>query len=344
MTRSTAVALLGTVVLMCAACTDGGASQTPGPPAGSSSPAATPSPSTIEDVAVMLDFFPDTIYAPLQRGIELGYFTEEGINLEILPSSGSGLTLQELSSGNVDFAFASLARYVQERIENNGPSTAIYAYFNSATVGIVATFPLDQPADMVGKRFGTIPFSAGRIQVPYVLTQNGVDLNDVTIDLMDFSVLYPTLFEGGIDAAEMHLPGDESVFAVAEEQGKTVTFKRLADWGFKDYSKTLLASDAIIADDPDLVRRMVRAIDRSLTDALANATDDEIFESLSVLDDQATPEGAAAGWANVKGLMDGMPGPFSEDVVQYVLDLDTAAGDITTELTPADLYTNDFVP
>lgn len=350
MNRSSAVLLVGLIVSLVAAC--GGSQATPTasspatspPPAGTPSPAASPTPLTPEDVAVMLDFYPDTIYAPLQRGIELGYFADEGINLEIVPSSGSSLTLQELASGNVDFAFASFARYAQERLENEGDSRAIYAYFNSPTVGVVATFPLEDPADLVGKSFGTVPFSAGRVQLPYVLEDNGVAVDDVAIELMDFSVLYATLFDGGIDAAEMHLPGDESLFVAAEEQNKTVHFKRLADWGFKDYSKTLIASGSVIADNPDLVSRMVRAIHRSLTDALANATDAEIFDSLKALDDQATEEGATAGWANVKDLIDGEPGAFSSDVAAYVLDLARSATDATTDLTPGDLYTNDFLP
>jgi NitT/TauT family transport system substrate-binding protein len=292
----------------------------------------------------MLDFYPDTIYAPLQRGIDLGYFEAEGIDLEIVPSSGSALTLQELSAGNVDFAFSSFARYAQDRVENDGESRAIYAYFNTATVGVVARFEVEDPEDMVGKRFGTVPFSAGRVQLPYVLEANGVAADDVSIELMDFSVLYTTLFDGGIESAEMHLPGEDGLIAEAESQGVTLHFKRLADWGFKDYSKTLLASGSVMADNPELVRRMVRAIDRSLTDALANATPEEIYNSLRKLDEQATEEAAAAGWENVVKLMDGEPGELSEDVAEYVLELSTSASGATTDLEPGDLYTNDFLP
>lgn len=347
MIRSRSFALLGAVVLFLAGCT-GQTQSTPSPSAPASSPPSSSptlpdAPPEPVDVSVMLDFYPDAIYAPLQRGVELGYFEEEGVNLEILPSSGSSLTLQELRSGNVDFAFASLSTYVADRAENGTGTMAIYAYFNAPTVGIVATFPLDEPEDLVGKHFGTVPFSAGRIQLPYVLEANAVDPASVTIDLMDFSVLYATLFEGGIDAAELHQPGDEGVLAEAEAQGRTVYAKRLAEWGYRDYSKTLLASDSVIAERPEVVGRLVRAIDRSLGDALANATDDEIFEAMRALDEQAEAEAVAATWANVKRYVDGKPGPFSDEVVGYVLDLqESSAG--PNDLRAADVYTAEFVP
>ncbi len=83
---------------------------------------------------------------------------------------------------------------------------------------------------------------------------------------------------------------------------------------------------------------------RSLTDALANATPEEIFDSLRKLDEQANEEATAAGWENVVKLMDGEPGELSEDVAEYVLDLSTSATGGTTDLEPGDLYTNEFLP
>ena len=349
--------LVALVLVVLNACS-GAASPSPSAPAAASAGPASPSsaaasvapspsptpPPNPDKVTVMLDFVPEALYAPLQWGIEKGYFKDAGIDLTVQPSTGSSLTLQQLETGKVQFIFADFARYVLERMQDKIKATAIYTYYKTPTVGIMSNFQINSPADMVGKTFGTVPFSAGRLQLPVVLNDNGVDSSKVTIQLMDFSVLYSTLFAGKIDAAEVGIPGDEDAFDKAKELGKTVYFTPLSAWGFQDYSKTLIASDDIIAQNPDLVRRLVGAIHKSLTNALASATDDEIYNSLKVMNQQATPTSAAEGWADVKKYINGTPGGFSDDVVQYDLTLDAAANNMSTALKPSDLYSTDFQP
>ena len=101
---------------------------------------------------------------------------------------------------------------------------------------------------------------------------------------MDFSVLYATLKFGSIEPAEIGYPGDEDEMIRAQAQGLQRYLVPSADWGLKEYAKLLIARDDTIRSNPDLVGRLVSAIDTSWTDALANATDQEIIDATAVLD------------------------------------------------------------
>jgi ABC-type nitrate/sulfonate/bicarbonate transport system substrate-binding protein len=166
----------------------------------------------------------------------------------------------------------------------------------------------------------------------------------VKVDLMDFSVLYQQLFKGAIDSAEAGLPGDEASFLTAEKQGQKLYLVPASDWGFLDYPKMLIARNEIIQSNPDLVRRLVRAIHHSLTDALANASDADMLAAAKVLDPQIDADAAKLGWDDVKKYESGEHGPLSADVFAEAIDLAKQSQNLTTTLKPEDLFTNEFVP
>lgn len=342
-------ALLVAAVLVSSACA-GGASPSPtsvptsGPSAApTATPAPTPIPVTTE--SVQLDFVLSGSWTPLLWGVDKGYFEEQGIDLDIVPGRGTDLALAEINSGRVNFAFVDLTNYVIQRAAAETETTAVFVYNNIATTGIASLEPIDDPEDMAGKSFGTVAQSSGRINIPLVIHQNGVEWDETQLlQLMDFSVLYPTLFSGGIDTAEVGLAGSwESAYLRGQEQGITLYLKLMSDWGFLDYSKVLITRNDLIQNDPDLVRRMVSAMNRSEQDALANATGQEMYELLVAEDPQADEAVVELLWENFKTyVLD--PGPLDPSVLQYKLDYLRDNQDLQTDLTPDDLYTNEFFP
>lgn len=314
---------------------------TPAPATPTAAPVTAP---PLTPVSVQIDFFPGTDYAPLQRGLTKGYFVEQGIELTILPSTGSLATLQAINSNVVQFAFVDSTTYVLQRIQSTTETTALYAYFTFPTFGIWSRTPLNSPADMAGTTFGTVAFSAGRTQLPFILAKNGVDPASVTIELMDFSVLYATLENGDIDSAEAHVPGEEAQFIQAELAGQERYLVTGAEWGLNEYSKLLIARNDMIASNSDLVSRLVAGIDKSMTDALANATDEEIIVVSQELDQLIEPNVATLAWANIKKAATATPGIQRPSVFADGIELVTTSQNLTTDLKPKDLFTNQFIP
>jgi NitT/TauT family transport system substrate-binding protein len=297
----------------------------------------------IQTVPVQLDFVVSATSGAILWGMDKGYFAEAGIAIDLIPGEGSDLALLQIDSGNVDFAFIDGSNYVTARAQDVTQTTAIYALNNISTTAIASKVPIEDPEDMVGKTFGTVAQSSGRQKIPLVLEMNGVDPASVPIELMDFSVLYPTLFAGQIDTAEVGLPGSwEGAYIAAQEQGLELYVKLISDWGYRDYSKVLIVSDDVIASDPDLVSRLVGALYRAQTDALANATPDEIHALVAAVDPQVNEQRAKLEWANVQQYIVN-PGPMDAETFQFQLDVLAASG-IETTLTPDQLFTNEFIP
>ena len=139
------------------------------------SPSPSPSQASLTPVTVQLDFFPGPEYAPLQRGITKGYFAEQGIELTILPSTGSLDTLQAINSNAVQFAFVDSTTYALQRIQKATETQAIYAYFTLRVLRHLVQQAAQQP-----RRHGRHQVRHGALQRRPVRTAvpaqaNGVD-------------------------------------------------------------------------------------------------------------------------------------------------------------------------
>ena len=315
------------------------------PTSAASQPSIAPSPSPIpiQKVSIQLDFTITPTTAPLLWGIDKGYFKEQGIDLDVIPGRGSDLALNQVDAGQVDFAFIDGSNYIAGRIAGVTKTTAIYTLVNISTTAIVSKTEISTPKDMMGKSFGTIPQSSGRQKIPLVLKMNGIDPKSVPIELLDYSVLYASLFEGKIDTAEVGYPGDfGSLFLSGQEQGVKLFAKSISDWGYRDYSKLLIASDKVIANDKGLVGRLVAALTRSQADAIANATPADVYRLIKAQDPQAKEASIDIDWAGIKESIKN-PGPMDDATFQFQLDLLKADGTATT-ITPKQLYTNEFIP
>jgi NitT/TauT family transport system substrate-binding protein len=321
------------------ATTDEAPATTEGEPGTTSTAMAEPA-----EVSVILDWLMEGSYAPLLWGIDQGIFAEHGLDVDVIAGQGSDLAMGQINQGEVDFAFTDLETYIIQRANGDTDTTAIHAWLNQATIGVASTEPIEEPTDMVGKSFATVGFSSGPRLLPFVLEENGVDPSSVTIELLDFSVLYPTFLRGEFDTAEAHVPGSaEGLIASAAEQGIEVQVKLLADWGLQSYSKMLIVPNTTIADDPDLVSRFVAATHESLVDAMENATDDHIAALLVEFDAQIDGELQKQVWASFKRVVQD-PGPLDPLVIETTLDRLVEIQDLQHDLTAEDLYDNSFIP
>lgn len=299
----------------------------------------------LREVSVILDWVMEATYAPLLYGVEHGIFADHGIDLDIIPGQGSDLAMGQINENELQFAFTDLETYLIQRADDETPTTAVYAWLNEPTIGIVSTEPIEQPEDIVGMSWGTVGFSSGSVVLPFVLAQNDVDPSSVTIEVLDFGVLYSSLFEGAIDSAEAHIPGSwEGVLIEAREQGRDIFFIPLSEWGLESYSKMLVVRDDTIDEDPDLVSDVVAAMHESLTTAMAEATEEEIVTLLQDFDPQAEEEQATLTWENFLAIVHD-PGPLDAGIVEATLERlqETQSLDISG-LDPGSLFDNSYIP
>jgi NitT/TauT family transport system substrate-binding protein len=352
-----AAAILAVFALVVGAC-GGGTTTSPTP---SRSGPATSQPTSAQTIAatapppsatalpvvrysVALEWLIEPPYAPILWGREQGYFEDAGIDLDLIPGQGSDLAMSQINEDRVDFAFTDLDTYIVQRAANQTETTAVFVLLADATTGIAANFPIETLADMSGHSWGTVGFSSGNVVLPYILELNDVDPESVTIEILDFGVLYASLFDGTIDSAEAHRPGSwEQVMVEARDLGKTVHFARLADFGLNSYSKMMIVRNDVMESDPDLVRRMVGAMHRSLPEGLATLTDDQVFDLMRSVDEQADEEVTGLVWQGFKEVNPSAE-PIDPAVISDTIERLQATQDLEADLVVEDLYTNEFLP
>jgi NitT/TauT family transport system substrate-binding protein len=132
-------------------------------------------------------------YAPQYVAIELGYFEEEGIDLNLVTGFGADKVMTALISGDADIGFmgseASIFAYAEG---SNDPAVSFAQLTQRAGNFLVARKPLTDfswsdlvGAEVLGGRTSGMP----EMVFEYILKQNGIDPEEVQIDTsIDFGL------------------------------------------------------------------------------------------------------------------------------------------------------------
>ena len=99
------------------------------------------------------------VFTPLR----MGYFKEEGIELEYQTSQGGTQAMQLVSAGQADVGLSSVPGIILAR-ERGIPAVAVYDYLpgHSTALATLRDGPIKQPSDLKGKKIGVISMASTR--------------------------------------------------------------------------------------------------------------------------------------------------------------------------------------
>jgi NitT/TauT family transport system substrate-binding protein len=106
-----------------------------------------------------------------------GYFKKEGLDVEIVTNAGGGAALQQLASGNADFALSSPENF----INGVGSGMDLKAFATVITqsiysVGVLSSSPIKDYSQLKGKKIGISAFTSGAYPFAQTaLAENGLD-------------------------------------------------------------------------------------------------------------------------------------------------------------------------
>lgn len=220
-------------------------------------------------VTVTLNWVPYGEHAPLYYGVEQGFFEEEGIDLTIQPGNGSGNTVQQVAQRNTDFGWSDtppLANGISAGMPVR--SVGVFLQTGPSSVEFFADQGITEPADLVGKTVGGTPGDAMYGTFPAWLELNGVDPAEVNVVNVDAAGKIAALIEGKVDAIQgFH---HDQAPTIENQSGEEVDALPFADFGMNLLGTGLVANEAMIQEDPELVEAMVRATSRSFLEAADN--------------------------------------------------------------------------
>jgi NitT/TauT family transport system substrate-binding protein len=222
-------------------------------------------PAAAADKATLrLDWINSGYHAIWYYGLDKGIFQKAGIDLEVLEGKGSAVTAQTVGNGSVMFGTADTA-VVMGFISQGMPIKMVGGYLRQSALAIVF------PAEKGWKRFkdignATIGYSAGGASsqiLPALMKNAGLE-GKVQLVSMEPAAKMTAILTHRVDGVDSF---GFLVVSILEGQGFKAATLSYANEGVNIPGLSLIASDDTIKKAPDLVRRMVTAMEATIAAA-----------------------------------------------------------------------------
>lgn len=298
-----------------------------------------------EDITVVLDWVPNTNHTGLYVAQQMGYFEEEGLNVEIIqPSEGGSADLIAAGQGEFGISYQEQVTYARTAA-NPLPIKAIAAIIQHNTSGFAS--PVDRniitPKNFEGKKYGGWGSPMEVATLKGLMAIDNADFNQVEIvdvGAMDFF----TAVNGYVDFTWIYYGWDG---ISAELKDYPINFIRLQDVdpNLDFYTPVIIASEDYLEKNPETARKFLRAVSRGYEYAIANpeeaadmllADNPEIDRDLAVAS-QVYLAGEYQGDASQWGVMNET---IWTNYSKWMYD----QGLLEKELSVNEAFTNEFLP
>ena len=223
----------------------------------------------LEEVTFRADVFFYGSHVPILAGIQNGIYEKHGLKVTAQPGRGSATVLQTVANRSDDFGFADGGTHVK---------LAAQGLKAKQIVGILQRSPMvimakpdsgiSKPSDLNGRTGGFTPGSSPEQIFPAFAKIHGIDVD-------------------GIKQVSADIPTRDSIFLLGQTEfsfGYSVTqvpilqercecklvVMRYADYAITAISNGIVASDALIEEKPDTVRRFAAATVEAIEAAIEN--------------------------------------------------------------------------
>ena len=212
-------------------------------------------PDTLELVRVQLDWTPNTNHTGVYTAMAQGWYAEEGIEVEILPFSGtSGDIAVAEGIADVAFSFATTVPFVRAQ-GIDVVSIAAVLQKSPTEIAVLADGPIQRLRDLDGQTYAGfgLPYEAPQWRTVIQADGGEGTIQGVTLD----TGAYEALLAGRVQAVEIFVTWEGLDW---DRQGIEYRTWRHADFGVPDRPAVLLvaAGEAIDAN-ADILTRFLRA-------------------------------------------------------------------------------------
>lgn len=211
----------------------------------------------LQEVTLTLNFIAGGPNSGFMLAKAEGFYADAGLDVTIQEGQGSGTTASLVSQGNSDFGYADAPAVMAVR--SQGGTLRILAPIlqtNGFSVMSLAESNITEIEDLEGKTLAVQPGTAQAALLGAILESNGLSQSDVEVVNIDPSALVGSLLQGQVDAIAA---GADSQGVQLQDQGADINQIYFRDAGVPTVGLSIIANDALMDSDPDLVRAFIEA-------------------------------------------------------------------------------------
>jgi len=223
-----------------------------------------------QKIKIVLDWVPNTNHTGLYVAKDLGYFKEEGLDVEIVqPPEGSTTAL--IGAGGAEFGISfqdTLAKSFAR--ENPVPVTAVAAILQHNTSGIISLKEkgIDSPKKLESKKYATWEDNIEQAILKKLVTDDKGDFSKVK--LIPYTITdVVTGLKTDVDAVWVYYAWDG---IATERAGLQTNFLKIRDYGeeLDYYSPVIIANNDFLKKNPEIAKKVLKAIKKGYEYAMKN--------------------------------------------------------------------------
>lgn len=227
----------------------------------------------LEEVSVVLDWYPNAVHGFIYTAIEKGYYEQEGIKVNIQFPANTNDAIALTAAGKADLGIYYLQDTVMARGNENIPIKAVGTIVQSPLSVVVSLKDknINGAKDLVGKKIGYGGTALSESIISTMLENVGEKKDaaqtvDVGFDLMS------SMTTGNVDATIGCLVNHE--IPAMEEQGFNVNYFSPTEYGVPNYYELVfVAGEDNLNKNSDKIQRFLKASKKGFDDMKSNPDD-----------------------------------------------------------------------
>lgn len=220
-----------------------------------------------------LDFRVTSQTAPFLLAVAKGYYRQEGLDVQVDAGAGSVASITRVASGAYQMGLGDISSLIEFQANNPGTPLvqAVYQYYNRAPFVIIGRKDRGITTDFAsleGKKIAAAAVESTRRAWPMVARKQRFKPEHFAWVTTDFSARDNVVVRGDVDGATYFHDSAVSLFARMKPEELSVL--KYTDAGVNLYGNAILASNAMITQQPGAVSAFLRATNRAVLECMAD--------------------------------------------------------------------------
>ncbi|OOM78087.1 ABC transporter substrate-binding protein [Clostridium sp. BL-8] len=224
----------------------------------------------LEEVNVVLDWYPNAVHGFIYEAIEKGYYEQEGLKVNIEFPSNTNDAISLTAAGKADLGIYYLQDVAMARGNEDIPVKSVGAIVQSPLSRVISLKDknIKSPKDLVGKKVGYGGTELSESIISTMLENVGEKKDSAQTVDVGFDIM-SSMTTGNVDATIGGFINHE--VPALEEQGYDLNYFSPTDYGVPNYYELVfVAGEDNLNKNSDKIARFLRASKKGFEDMKAN--------------------------------------------------------------------------